>query len=368
MPPDSAWSGVWVVYVDLDAYYVSCELRSAPELRGRPVVVGPKPTSPRSRGVVLSASYEARAHGVRSAMPVLRAAELLPDAVWIPPHHNLYARTSGEFRSLLATRAPVVRLRSIDEAAVEFGPAKSPEVETWAKDLQRIIRETLDLPASIGASPYEVVAKIASDRAKPGGVIVVPPETTAEFLAPLPVRTIPGVGPKTGERLARIGVERIGDLRTVPPVRLRSIVGSYAADLRALAEGSPTPAGPEREGPRQRSVDRTLEEDLRDADALFREIDGMATDLSAALEEERLRFKEVIVRVRWSDFEQTQKSRMLPGPSEGAASLRSEGRRLLASLLERERAGENRAVRRLSLAAQGLGPVRQRQQHLAVEP
>lgn len=352
------------MYIDLDAYYVSCELRGAPELRGKPVLVGPRPTSPKSRGVVLSASYEARAYGIRSAMPVLRAAELLPEAIWISPHHELYAQVSQEFRALLRLHANSVRPRSIDEACVDFGPATAAEVENWARMLQAEIRDRVDLPASLGASPHEVVAKIASDRAKPGGVIVVPAEKTAEFLAPLPVRSIPGVGPKATERLATIGVTTIGDLLRIPSLRLRSVMGPFASELRALAQGEPHASAPERAGPRQRSVDRTLAEDLRDAATLQGELDIMAEELGHALEEERLRYRSVAVRIRWGDFEQSQRSRLLPGPSEGVPSLRAEARRQLTSLLERERRGRDRAVRRLSLAVQGLAEAHQRQMAL----
>ncbi|MCI4364318.1 MAG: DNA polymerase IV, partial [Thermoplasmata archaeon] len=242
----------WVFYVDMDAFYVSCELKERPELVGTPVVVGRQPKSSHDRGVVLSASYEARARGVRSAMPSVRAAELLPDATWIPPDFSKYEAASRALSELLDASEENVRRRSIDEAVFEGEYPDALEARGKAVALQSEIRSRLGLPASIGVSPYEVVAKIASDRAKPAGVLVVAGEETAGFLAALPVRSIPGVGPKAEAVLAELGVKTIDDLRRTDPGRLRRRFGRFGDELRALARGEPTPAPRERAGPRQR--------------------------------------------------------------------------------------------------------------------
>lgn len=347
----------WVFYLDMDAFYVSCELRERPELVGRAVIVGPKPESPRARGVVLSASYEARAHGVRSAMPVLRAAELLPDAVWIRPEFDRYVGASRELRSLLKESFGEVRMRSIDEAKVELELATAAESEERARRLQALIVERLRLPVSVGVSPYEVVAKIASDRAKPRGVVVVPPERTEEFLAPLPARAIPGVGPKAELALAELGVRTIGELRTADAGMLRRRFGGFADELRAIARGSPSPPAPERSGPRQRSVDRTLGEDTADPAVLEPLLASLAGELAHGVAEEKLAYRSVVLRLRWADFEQTQMGRRLPASVQGGAPLLTEARRLLHRLLERERTGRGRPVRRLSLAVQEVARV-----------
>jgi nucleotidyltransferase/DNA polymerase involved in DNA repair len=358
----------WVFYVDMDAFYVSCQLRERPELVGTPVIVGRQPKTPHDRGVVLSASYEARAKGVRSAMPSVRAAELLPQATWIPPNFTLYEAASRELSELLEETEEHVGRRSIDEAVVqgEFPDAASARGKALA--LQAEIRTRLRLPSSIGVSPHEVVAKIASDRAKPNGVVVVAPEETAAFLAPLPVRSVPGVGPKAEALLAELGVRSIDDLRRVDPGRLRRRFGRFGEELRALARGEPAPASRERSGPRQRSVDRTLEEDTRELAILGPKLRQLAHDLASSLSEEHLRFQSVVVRLRWADFQQSQAGRRLPAGGDAEELLWSEARRLLVLLLERERSRAGRPVRRLSLAVHELAPVAQRQLHLTETP
>src|SRR5580692_10524917 len=196
----------WVVYLDIDAYYVSCELRDRPDLVGRPVIVGPDPGLRPTRGVVLSASYEARKFGVRSAMPAREAARRCPEAVWIAADFPKYGRTAEEVRDLLRARFGEVVPLSIDEAAVGVDAADDGAAGAVAVAVQAEIRTTLGLPVSIGVATSRTVAKIASDRAKPGGVVVVRPESVATFLGPLPIRAVPGVGPKTEARLATYGI------------------------------------------------------------------------------------------------------------------------------------------------------------------
>jgi nucleotidyltransferase/DNA polymerase involved in DNA repair len=355
----------WILYVDMDAFYVSCELRERPELVGKPVIVGRKPESPRARGVVLSASYEARSSGVRSAMPVLRAAELLPTAEWVPPDFERYVAASRELRALLRERCGEVRMHSIDEATVEGEFASAEEAERYARELQALIGEKLRLPASFGVSPHEVVAKIASDRAKPRGVVVVPPERTEEFLAPLPVRAVPGVGPKAEIALHELGVRTIGELRTADRAALRRRFGRFADELRSLAKGAPSPPEPDRSGPRQRSVDRTLAEDTADPAVLEEMVGALAAELGRSLTEEKVAYRSVVLRLRWADFEQTQMGRRLPASSRDEGPLRAESRRLLHRLLERERTRRGRPVRRLSLAVQELAEAGPRQRTLA---
>ncbi|HEV2316845.1 MAG TPA: DNA polymerase IV [Thermoplasmata archaeon] len=354
----------WVVYVDMDAYYVSAELRDRPELRGTAVIVGHKPQGGPSRGVVLSASYEARALGVHSAMPSLAALRKAPDATWIPPDFGKYERTAREIRQLLGRWADRVVPLSIDEAALEVDLEGRDEVEAWARDIQSALSAELHLPASIGASPYSVVAKIACDAAKPGGVRVVPAEGTREFLSPLAVGAIPGIGPKTSERLLRIEVRTIEDLARASVGSLRTILGSYADSLRALAMGRPVPelaTLPQDSGPRQRSMDRTFEQDTRDESEILRRVEQMATELAEGLRSEGLHYQNVVVRIRWEDFTQIQRGRQLPAAHEGAEALVRESVRLARELLERERSQRDRAVRRLSVSAGELTARRGRQ-------
>ena len=349
----------WTLYVDMDAYYVSCEVRDRPELLGRPVIVGPDPKLGPTRGVVLSASYEARASGVRSALPVGQASRLCPEAVWIPAHFPLYEQVAHEVRAHLAHFGDRVVPLSIDEAAVEIDVADAAASESVAREIQRSLKDALRLPASIGVSPFRTVAKIASDRAKPAGIVVVRPEETASFLAPLSVRSVPGVGPKTAERLQEIGVVRISDLVGVPPVRLRSAVGSFAVELIALAQGAPREgreSGPP--GPRSRSTAETFVADVADLPTLLDAIDRLAEDLSRALALEGLGFQTVTVALRWDDFERVQKSQTLPGMRRDATTLRTGARHLLQALWAREAAHGHRRARTVSVSAERLRPVK----------
>ncbi|MCI4360164.1 MAG: DNA polymerase IV, partial [Thermoplasmata archaeon] len=333
------------------------ELRERPELVGRPVIVGPDPHLGPTRGVVLSASYAARAFGVRSALPVARAARVCPEAVWIPAHFPLYEQTSREVRAHLARFGGRVVPLSIDEAAVEVELPDVRAAEARAREIQETLRVELRLPASIGVSPFRTVAKIASDRAKPGGVLVVPPAETAAFLAPLPVRVVPGVGPKTAERLQAVGIQRIGELTTVPAARLRGAVGSFAEELIALARGEPREgAGDDSSGPRSRSSAETFVADVADLSTLLAAIDRLAEDLATALNEEHLGYQTVTVALRWEDFERGQKSLTLTGARRDAASLRSAARRLLQQLWSRESSRGHRRARTVSVSAERLRP------------
>ena len=354
-PPD------WVLYVDLDAYYVSVERRERPELEGRPVIVGPPPSEEPNRGVVLSASYEARGFGVRSAMPVRQAARLCPDAVWVPPTFAKYERAAHEVRELLRPRARVLVPYSIDECLLLVAVPSGEQARELALELQRELRARLGLAASIGVATSRTVAKIASDRAKPGGVLLVPPTEVAAFLAPLPVRAIPGVGPRTEEILHAHGVRTIGELASRRPVELLRELGGFARELIDLARGNPHEAVEERGEPRSRSSDRTLPTDASTLDEVLAVVRPLAGELARALEEEGLRYGAVVVALRWTDFERSQRGRALPAAREGSEALVEEADRLARSLWTDERVRRRRGVRTVTVRVERLSGRSQRQ-------
>ncbi len=347
----------WCLYVDMDAFYVSCELRDRGDLRGLPVVVGPDPRQGHVRGVVLSASYEARRFGLRSAMPVSRAHALCPAAVWIPADFPKYERAAREVRAVLFRFSPDVLPFSIDEAAVWVDLPSAIEARDLGDRIQATLHSELQLPASIGISPYRTVAKIATDTAKPAGIRVVPPNETADFLAPLPVRSIPGVGPKTEAVLQGLGIETIGQLRTGNSTSQLRRLGTFGEELRALASGSPHESteldvGP----PKSRSSDRTLPEDTRDEATLADAVRDLAREAAVGVQSEGFRYENLTVRIRWEDFQQVQRGRSLGAAREGTEPSVAEAARLLHELLQEERTGRNRRVRLLSVRLGGLSP------------
>lgn len=361
----SATTRYWL-YVDMDAFYVACELRDRPELVGAPVIVGPDPRLGFSRGVVLSASYEARTFGVRSAVPAMRALRACPEAIWIPADFAKYERAAREIRDFLAPRGERVVPLSIDEAAVQIEVPSPEAARAAAQEVQAGLREQLRLPASLGVSTDRTVAKIASDRAKPGGIVVVPPHETASFLGPLPIEVIPGIGPKTAERLHAVGASTVGSLLEIPAARLRAVVGEMVHELRALAQGAPIDRSSSEDdrGPRSRSTAQTFGEDVGDLEQLREVADGLAASLAGSLASEKLRFQTVSIGLRWEDFERTQRGHTLSAAHEDAETLRQVARRILGEAWAEERAGAGRKVRTLTVGVERLTERRMRQPSL----
>ena len=361
IPPREPPIPYWVLYVDLDAYYVSCELRDRPDLRGRPVIVGPPPSQGPTRGVVLSANYEARPSGVRSAMPVGVAARLCPDAVWIPPDFAKYERNAKEVRAVLRRHSPTVIPFSIDEAAVIVHGGTAEEARHIAEKIQRELLGELELPASVGVARSRAIAKIATDRAKPGGIRVVPAEEAASFLAPLPVRAIPGVGPKTEELLHGQGILTIGDLAQRKPSELARAIGSFAGELVALARGEPHEEPEVSEEPRSRSTDHTFAQDVDHWEEIEATVRTLAGELASALDQENLRYGTVGVAFRWADFARTSRSRSLGAAREGPQPLAETAVRLARELWDAERSSRRRPVRTVSVRTERFAPRTQRQ-------
>jgi len=361
IPDRTRDSPSWTLYVDLDAFYVSCELRDRPELRGRPVLVGPPPAEGPTRGVVLSASYEARPSGVRSAMPVAVAARLCPEAVWIPPDFAKYERISRDVRVVLRRHSSTVIPFSIDEAAVIVRGVDAEEARRVAQTIQQELLEELALPASVGVARSRAIAKIATDRAKPAGIRVVLPEEAADFLAPLPVRAIPGVGPKTEEVLHGLGIFTVGDLAGRKPSELVRALGSFAAALVALARGEPREEPEVSEEPRSRSTDHTFARDVDRWEEIEETVRTLAGELAAALDRENLRYGTVGVAYRWADFSRSQRSRSLGAAREGALPLAEAAVRLARELWDSERSSRHRPVRTVSVRTERFAARTQRQ-------
>jgi DNA polymerase IV len=290
-----------IAHIDMDAFYASVEQRDRPELRGLPVIVG---ADPKGRGVVSAASYEARVYGVRSAMPISRAYRLCPHGVYLPVDMAKYARVSGEIMAILGDFSPLVEPVSVDEAFMDLtGTATlwGPPADAVAKVKARI-RETTGLTASAGLATNKFVAKVASDLRKPDGLVVVPPGREAEFLAPLPIERLWGVGKATAKELAALGVTTIGQLQHVAPAALVARLGPHGPDLLDLAFGRDSRAVEPYMAPKSMGAEETFERDCRDVPRLEETLRAQAERVARELRAEHLAACRVTLKLRWADF------------------------------------------------------------------
>ncbi|HVH56276.1 MAG TPA: DNA polymerase IV [Vicinamibacterales bacterium] len=290
-----------ILHVDMDAFYASVEQRDNPTLKGKPVAVG---GSPAGRGVVAAASYEARAFGVRSAIPMSRAVRLCPHLVIVRPDFSKYKAASQAVFEIFRAVTPLVEPLSLDEAYLDVTENSwgEPLGRTVAERLKREIKASTGLTASAGVAPNKFLAKIASAWKKPDGLTVIAPERVEKFLQSLPVDALWGVGPVTASRLREKGIERLVDVRTADPTVLRDAVGSGADWLRRLADGIDDRQVEPHSEPKSSGSENTFAHDLSDLNEIRREVDEMARDNVAWLERKALLCRTVTIKVRYSDF------------------------------------------------------------------
>jgi DNA polymerase-4 len=307
--------GCMILHVDMDAFYASVEMRDRPELAGRPVVVG----ADTSRSVVLSASYPARAFGVRSAMPVTRAKRLCPQAVFIPPRHELYGEVSREVMKIFRSVTPEVEPLSLDEAFLDVSGALrrlgSPRV--IAERIRRDVREQQGIACSVGVAPRKFVAKIASAGCKPDGLLVVPADGMLEFLHPLPADVLWGVGEKAGEILTRLGLRTVGDIARIPLATLQREFGAAGGEhLWSLAWGRDerkvVPHAPEKSV----GAEETFPADVDDPEVIRGELLRLSGRTARALRASGCVARTVTVKLRLANFKTITRSRTLGQPTD----------------------------------------------------
>ncbi|MEV4316371.1 DNA polymerase IV [Actinocrispum sp. NPDC049592] len=316
---DGQWpddTGCSILHVDMDAFYASVEIRERPELRDRPVVVG----GIGNRGVVSSANYIAREFGVRSAMPTSRARRLCPDAVFVPPTFGLYQEISRGVLGIFREITPLVEPLSLDEAFLDVGGAlkrlgmTSGQVGQWIR--QRVEADH-GITCSVGVAPTKFVAKLASGLCKPDGMLVVSRGEVLNFLHPLPVSALWGVGEKTAERLRNVGLERVADVAAAPLPRLRRIVGNAMAEhLHPLALGLDGREVVAESAEKSIGAEETFEVDHWDRALLKRELLRLSEKTAGALRGRGLRGRTVSIKVRFSDFTTITRSRTLLVPTD----------------------------------------------------
>lgn len=325
-----------IIHLDLDAFYAACEVLENPELAGKPVLVGGRPEE---RGVVATASYPARDYGVHSAMAMHRAVRLCPRAIVLPPRFDLYRKCSRRVMAILGKAAPVLERVSIDEAYLDLTDRVSTfgEAVMLAGRLQERVRSDVGLSASLGVATNKLVAKIASDHDKPGGLTVVRPGDEAAFLAPLPVRVIWGVGPVTAEKLGHIGVKTVGDLARLPERELAAHFGEQGLALGRRARGvDRRPVVTEHER-KSVSRERTFSRDLREAKVLKRELWQLSQSVAGRLERAGVVAGTVAIKLRYDDFETLTRQMRLDVPTDDPVRIYRASLVLLRQAWERDR-------------------------------
>jgi DNA polymerase-4 len=317
-----------IIHLDMDAFFASVEQRDRPELRGKPVIVG---GNPEGRGVVASASYEARAFGVRSAMSSAQAKRLCPSAEFVYPRFEAYHEASQGIRRLFGEVTDRVEPLSLDEAYLDVTENRwgEPLAGRIAIRLQQRIEAELGLTASAGVSNSLFVAKLASDFKKPRGLTIVQPEAVLDFIAPLPVSKLWGVGPATEKILHDLGLRFIRDLRTFPEEALVRELGKQGAFLRRLAQGDDSrevEPGWER---KSYGGERTFERDLHSLQAMEQVLASLALELAGSLKEDGRRARTVTLKVRYADFSTITRSETLHRFTDDSDKIRTVALRLL---------------------------------------
>jgi DNA polymerase IV len=354
---------VIVAHLDLDAFYAAVEELETPELRTQPLVVG---GDPRGRGVVATANYVARQFGIHSAMSCAEALRRCPQAVFVRPRHALYREYSRSVWATVRGIVPTVEQTGMDEGYLDIEAAigdRGGEVASdflaarvVAEAVQTAVRAATSLTCSLGVAPCKVVAKVASDARKPGGLVVIPAGREAAFLAPLAVRRLPGVGPKAEERLRAAGIETIGHLAALTDEDLRRLLpGSVGAMLRDRARGI-DPRELELDTERiSISVENTFERDISDRERLHDELRGMAGEVAGALQRNGQVARTVTTKLRYADFSIRSRSTSLASGIDEPETIADVACRLLDRGLH-DRPG---ALRLVGVGVSGLADFRQ---------
>jgi len=323
-----------IVHVDMDAFYASVEQLDQPQFRDQAVIVG----GLGARGVVSTASYEARRFGVHSAMPMVQARRLCPRGIYLPPRMSRYRQISRQVFAIFGRYTPLVEGLSLDEAFLDvsaslrlFGGAAA-----IAEDIRRAIREETGLSAAVGVAPNKFLAKLSSDLAKPGGIKTVHEERIQRLLDPLPVRRLWGVGKKTGALLQRAGILTIGQLRQLPAVDAGRLLGNQAAHFQALARGEDDRPVCAESQSRSISHEETFAENIRDPEQLLAILQGQVESVARQLREQQLTARCVVLKLRDGRFQTATRSKTLPEPTSETRLLYATAKALVEHWWRRE--------------------------------
>lgn len=352
-------------HLDMDAFFAAIEERDHPNLRGQPIVVGADPAGGKGRGVVATANYPARKYGIHSAQPISQAWKAsesarrrgLPAAVFVKGRHRRYSEVSARIMAILHHFAQVVEEASIDEAYFDLGFAGSYEQAAQiCREIKAEIKAKENLTGSIGLGPNKLIAKIASDFQKPDGLTVVTAAEAEAFLEPMPVRKIPGIGPKTEKFLAGMRVKLVRDLKRFSPEELQEMFGKWGPELYERLRGRHfSPLVTEWE-PKSVGEQETFGQDNLDLNFIFTRLWVMCREVFKRVRAEGfLTYRTVVVTVRFADFHTKSRSHTLPAPTDSPRLLRFEAMKLLMPFLDRRENPKHKLIRLIGVRVEKLG-------------
>jgi DNA polymerase IV (DinB-like DNA polymerase) len=318
----------------MDYFFAQIEERENPQFKGKPVVVGADPKGGKGRGVVSTANYLARKYGIKSGMPISKAYQLCPNAIFLPVNIELYEKVSEKIMEIVKRYSPVYEIVSLDEAYLDISSCKDwREAENLGKKLKKEIFEKEKLTCTVGIGSNKTIAKLAAEKAKPNGLKVVKPEEVENFLDPLDVDDLPGIGPKTAEKLRKIGINKIFELKKLSKEKLKEMFGKIGERIWERARGiDEEPVSPEEV---IKSIGRqiTFERDTRNPRLIFGIFEKLIREVYDELIENNFSFRTVTVICRYKGFETHSKSKTLENNCCDLATLKSEAKKLLLRFL-----------------------------------
>jgi DNA polymerase IV (DinB-like DNA polymerase) len=349
-----------VFHIDMDAFFAAIEERDNPHLRGKPIVVGADPKGGKGRGVVSTANYEARKYGIHSAMPISQAYRRCPQAVFLPVDIERYSRVSENIAELIKknlSRDMIMEQASIDEFYVEARNISWEKAVAFARNLKAAIYKKEQLTCSIGIGPNPLVAKIASDFKKPDGLTLVRPQEVLDFLAPLEIRKIPGIGPKTEEILVSRGIRKVEDLRRMTRPELKDLFGKWGEVIYERARGiDESPVGVEEE-PKSIGEQETFEKDTTNRAFLIERLMALCESVWERFGREGVRPRTIVLMVRFADFETKTRSHTLPQPVPSLEIFKQEALALLMPFFDKRENPHRKAIRLLGIRGEKLSAI-----------
>jgi DNA polymerase IV (DinB-like DNA polymerase) len=328
-----------IFHVDMDQFYAAVEERERPSFKGKPVVVGADPKKGKGRGVVSTASYEARKYGIKSGMPISRAWKLCPDAIYVQPNFKLYIPTSQRIMAILKNHTEKLERWGLDEAFLDVS-TNVPDLKRAKELAERIKREIFEqegITCSIGVGPNKLVAKIASDSEKPNGLTIVHEKDVPRFLSPLPVRKLLWIGKKTERKLNQMGIKTVGELAAYDAAKLTRKFGVMGEQYRLYARGIDHSEVEERDTVKSISRETTFQEDVGDFNRVLETAHNLCREIIEELDERKLLCKTVTVKIRYANFETHMHGKTLSIHIDNLASFRNIVEQLLRQYLARDR-------------------------------